>query len=249
MSDESPDWRAEVSALREECAALRREVRKLRDLFGLFEDEPDYPAPKLMNFDQVECIGFRHDSRMPQLPIVIRAHPDSAEISFFDEKIVCRGSFGVYPEGARLELRNSKGELVLGLGEGKDGSGQIFVADAAGKVRSSMRVSGTGGVVNVVDEKGRPLAAMCNGGSGGEIFVTNGDLKIAASLKSTERGGAVTVSEPGGQVMGFLMGTSDGGSMQVYGSLGAPAFAVGGGDPGGVAVFYDEEGNKVKALP
>jgi hypothetical protein len=35
----------------------------------------------------VECIGFRHAAREQELPLVIRAHKDSAEVSSFPNSV------------------------------------------------------------------------------------------------------------------------------------------------------------------
>jgi uncharacterized protein GlcG (DUF336 family) len=246
MPDEPSELRAEVAALREECAALRRDLRALQKELDFHPRQPGAQQKKYMIID-AECVGVRHNEKT--IPIILRAHEGTAEITLHDENHRYRGVLGIYKDGVRFEIRNAEGKTVVSLGEAPDGTGMLHVADAAGHPRAGLRVNDAGGVVNVVNEKGKALAALCTGEHGGEIFSVTHSQHAAVTIKSSERGGLVSVFEPGGQLMGFLSASTDMGSVSVYGPHGARAVSMGGGEEGGGLVFYDVEGKPKGRLP
>lgn len=248
MSDELTQLRAEVAALREECTGLRREFHRFQHLFGFYPDKPHMGSSQYMIVD-AECVGLRFGGTEKPIPILLRAHEENAEITLHDDENRCRGRLGIDQTGVRLEIRNAEGNVVVALGEAKDGSGTLYVADAAGRPRTSLRVNDDGGVVNVVDENGKALAVLCSGEGGGNVFVATNRQKMAVTMKATEGGGHVAVHEPGGQLMGFLVASSTMGSVAVYGPQGAIAASMGGGEEGGVVAFYDVEGKSKAVLP
>lgn len=246
MPDEMTSLREELAALRAEITELRRDHRQLLDRIGLLPEEDGESPPPFLHF-AAECIAIRHD--MVRLPIVMRAHENSASIVFMDKNSRVRAEIAIDDAGPRFEMRNAEGLLTFQLAEAEDGSGQLCVCDAEGNPRAGMRVNESGGVVNVVDPNGKAQAFLLGTPAGGEIMVANAMHRAGASMKATNIGGQVLVHEPSGQLMGHFSATNDMGVLSVYGAHGAVAASLAGSDDGGRLAFNDIEGELQSVLP
>lgn len=235
-----------MAALRTELAALRRDHQGLLDRLGLLPGEEGAPAPEFLQFD-AEAIGIRQGNM--RLPIVMRAHEDSASIVFIDKNNCVRGEFIIDDAGFRIETRNSEHQLTFQLAEAVDGTGQMCVCDAQGHPRAGLRVNEHGGVVNVIDTQGKPQAFLLGTPTGGEVMAVSPAHRASATMKATLQGGMFTVHEPGGQLMGFLSGNANTGGLSIYGPHGSLAAGILATEEGGGMIFNDINGDFVAKLP
>lgn len=246
MNDDISLLRDEVTDLRAELQALRRDHQRLLD--RLFEEspEPGEQPPEFMNI-AAECVAVRNDPKT--IPILMRARENGAFIALLDDKMRHRAELSIGADGARFEMHNAEGKLIFQIAEAKDGSGQMCVCDAAGQPRAGLRVNESGGVVNVIDPAGKPQAFLLGSPAGGEVFAVNAMHKAAVTMKATDRGGMVCVHEPSGQLMGYLAANTETGAVGVHGSHGARACLIGSDANGGVVQLYDIDGEFLAKLP
>ena len=240
---------SELAELRAEVARLRREMNRVNDALDLPDPrDPEYePRPYgSVEFGQM-CV--RHDKK--RLPVIVYSGEDESGVFLYDAKQRLRGAFVIGDDDlARLEIRNAEGEVVVRIGESADKRGEIIVHEADGTPRAGLKVSDFGGVVSIVDEKGRALAAMTNSATGGQFFLTSPQQKVAVSLKSVEAGGYLSLHDISGRLMGFLGVTPVGAAMTLHSEQGDPAVTLGGiGAAGGTVVLFNEDGEIKAGLP
>lgn len=243
----------EITAVREEVAALRAELNQLRlehltllQKVGIMPLHKDEPWPEMLHID-AEAIAVRHSRQ--HIPLLLRANEEEAYMVFMDSNQRERLKLSFDADGPRLEMRNAEGNLIYQIAEATDTSGQACVCDADGRPRAGMRVTEGGGVVNVLDTEGKALAIMLGGAAGGEVLTATAMQRPGATMKATPNGGLVSVHEPSGQLMGFLASNTESGELAVYGPQGSQAMSVTSGENGGAVVFFDEEGKPKSKLP
>lgn len=246
MPDDVTLLREELAALRAELQELRLEHRQLLRQVGVLPRREGEPWPEFLSLE-ADCLAIRDDPM--RLPIVMRAEGERAYIAFLDKNNRTRAELSIDETGPRFEMHNAAGELIFQLSEAEDGSGQMCVCDAAGKPRAGLRVNEHGGVVNVLDPKGKPQVVLTGSTEGGEIFAVNAMHKASATMKATARGGMVCVHEPSGQLMGFLSADTETGGVSIYGPHGAMAAGMVATESGGAALFYDVDGEHRATLP
>ena len=107
----NPTESTELQQLREEVAALRRDLDHVLRVIGQDTDGPDDPRPRFLCLE-TETIGVRHE--WTSLPILLKAHEDSALILLHDSKMRMRGRIEVNDkEGASFQIWNAEGKLVV----------------------------------------------------------------------------------------------------------------------------------------
>jgi hypothetical protein len=246
MSDELTALREEIAALRADLTALQKSHRRLLDRVMEMPEEPDEPWPEYLHFD-AGCIAVR--SSRQRIPLMITSDEDGAAIAFYDQNHCMRMELSVGKDGAQIELHNAKGDRIFQLRESPDASGQLCVCDPEGRPRAGMRVNDQGGVVNVIDEEGKAQAFIGCTDEGGHVYACNAMHQASATLKATARGGHVCVHEPSGQLMAFLSASTETGCVSVYGPHGEQAAGLVGSESGGQAIFHDVEGKAIAHLP
>src|SRR5256885_13107909 len=117
----------ELNQLRREVARLRRDLDHVLRVIGQEEKLPQQPRPPFLLLD-AEVISIRHSS--DKMPILLKAEEGYACIYLNDNEGRARGLFQVDNEGsARFEIWNKDQEVVVSIGETKDGAGEIFRLD------------------------------------------------------------------------------------------------------------------------
>ena len=261
----------ELAALRAEMAEMRRDLDRALQRLDLphskDREEPDWEWAN-MEFKQV---NVRYDRR--HIPVILYCGDDESGVFLYDEKMGLRGQFIVWADGrARLEILNAERKVIVSIGEGEDGRGEVRVNDADGTTRAGMKVSEHGGAVSVVTPEGKPLAVLASDESGGKVFICSPQTVPMATLSSTAEGGRLDVNsplgksmatlvsraqggllalaEPGGQVMTSVIVTESGAALNVYGEQGVPVVTLSGlGELGGVVMFSNADGSPRTMLP
>jgi hypothetical protein len=246
MPDDITALREELASLRAEFTQLQAEHREVLRLLDLHLKDKEEPWPRYLSF---EASGLAIRDHEKHLPIIMRAREDGASLVFMDKNACVRAEFIVDDQGFRFETRNSEHQLTFQLAESEDGSGQMCVCDPEGNPRAGLRVNESGGVVNVVDERGKAQAFLLGTPKGGEVMVANAAHRAGASMRASEIGGQVLVHEPSGQLMGHFSATNDMGVLSVYGAHGSMAATLAGSEVGGRLAFHDLEGTVETVLP
>jgi hypothetical protein len=211
------------------------------------DEPPDYPRPNEVNMT-AGCITIRNEKR--RIPVFITAEESEAGVWLHDQEQRPRAVFLVHPEqGGRFELRNAEGKVIVSISEGKDGSGQIYVAEAGGQPRAGIRVDKGMGLVNVVGERNTSLAMLRGNPEGGEVYTASQLLRAGVTIKCRPEGGLISLFESSGRLMGFFGVNADSGTLSVYGPQGAMAAAIRADDDGGHIGFFDVEGELKVLIP
>src|SRR5437763_5034578 len=109
------------------------------------------------------------------MPTLLKAEEGYACIYLNDTEGRARGLFQVDDEGsARFEIWNKDQEVVVSIGETKDGAGEIFVAAADGKARAGLKAHELGGIVRAQNSAGHTNVLMLGKGQGGRFVVADG---------------------------------------------------------------------------
>lgn len=239
----------EIAVLRAEVTRLRRDLDRALERLDLpGSRDPDGSVPEFSRVE-FENVAVRH-SRM-QIPIIIHSDAQESGVYLYDARQQVRGRFCVWPDGqARLEFLNAEGKVVVTLGEGPEGRGEIVVQDADGTPRAGLKANEHGGAVSVVDARGKTLATMVGGAEGGQVFICTPGQKAVVTLRSAPEGGLLTLAEPGGQTMGVFAVREFGAALSVYGEQGMPAATLAGLTAfGGRLSFYTVDGEPAGMWP
>jgi hypothetical protein len=241
----TPDT-TELTQLREEVAALRRDLDHVLIMIGQHPLMNEKKREKGLKFD-ARGISMRRSSH--SIPISLGVRDEAAWISLCDEKMVTRGKLEVTDAGARLEIRNAQGEVVVTLGEGKDGGGEVIVCSADGKPRAGMGIRDNEGVMSVQNSEGRPMAAIHAKENGGKIVAANVDGRPVAFLTGFDECGTLMLKERTGAPM--VIATAQGGSgvMSVMNEHGDNAAYLASDEKGGALFICDDEGEIRARLP
>ena len=127
-----------------------------------------------------------------------------------------RGVFQVDEEGAHLEIWNKKGQVVVSIGETKDGAGEIYVAGADGKPRAGLKVTTAGGVVSAQNPEGRIGALMIGKADGGTIVVADADGRPLVEIGTVVGRGKLAIKQPSGSPVVVLTGDGNGGVLDIF---------------------------------
>src|SRR2546430_4917424 len=155
----------ELNQLRHEVARLRRDLDHVLRVLGQEEKLPQQPRPPFLLLD-AEVISIRHSA--DKMPILLKAEEGYACIYLNDNDGRARGLFQIDENGsARFEIWNKDQEVVVSIGETKDGAGEIFVASADGKPRAGLKVHELGGIVSAQNSAGQTNVLMLGKDQGG----------------------------------------------------------------------------------
>jgi hypothetical protein len=161
----------ELNQLRNEVARLRRELDHVLRVLGQEEKLPQQPRPPFLLLD-AEVISIRHSA--DKMPILLKAEEGYACIYLNDNDGRARGLFQIDENGsARFEIWNKDQEVVVSIGETKEGAGEIFVASADGKPRAGLKVHELGGIVSAQNSAGQTNVLMLGKDQGGTFVVAD----------------------------------------------------------------------------
>src|SRR5438046_6504229 len=174
----------ELNQLRREVARLRRDLDHVLRVLGQEEKLPQQPRPPFLLLD-AEVISIRHSS--DKMPILHKVEEGYACIYLNDNEGRARGLFQVDDEGsARFEIWNKDQEVVVSIGETKDGAGEIFVAAADGTPRAGLKAHELGGIVSAQNSEGQTNVMTLRKDEGGEFVVTDEQDMTIAEITAVE---------------------------------------------------------------
>jgi hypothetical protein len=207
-----------TEALRAEMAILRAEVESLREQRS------------------IEIRGAGGELRL-------RLSSDENETGLFlyDAEGRRRAALEVGEKGPRLELFGNAEESVVTL-KVIDGHGHMSAGGPDGVPRAALRSTKHGGVVKVMNERGRTYAYMLSSEKGGVIELLNPEHRPGISLLAETEGGMIRLHEGSGEVMLSLSATSDAGLLTVFGNLGEQAVTLCASEEGGHVLICDPDG-------
>lgn len=162
-----------------------------------------------------EVARLRHD-----LDRVLQMQQGEAAIYLNDAEGRPRGVFQVDEEGAHLEIWNKQRQVVVSIGETKDGAGEIYVAGADGKPRAGLKVTVAGGVVSAQSPEGRINALMIGKEEGGTIVVADADGRPLVEIGTAAGRGTVAIKQPSGSQVVVLTSDGNGGVLDIFDSEG-----------------------------
>jgi hypothetical protein len=245
MYNAGMDVTEELTALRAEMTELKKLVIGLRDRLGLEPEDPPFPPPYCSL--EAEMIAIRKDIK--EVPIILKADEGEGGIYLSDKKHVARGTLQVSDNGARIELRNAAGKLIVTIGEAPDGSGVIFVHDKEGKPRAGLRATDTGGAVTTLNSAGLAQAIVRSREDGGEVLLADAEGRTRAKLHSGTEGGTIVVNEPSGRPVAYMTSHGDKGTFSVYNETGDQVGALSSDANGGLVILYDNDKVVRTSLP
>lgn len=159
---------------------------------------------------------------------VLQMLGQEGRINLNDPEGRTRGLFQVDEEGAHLEIWNKEQQVVVSIGESKDGAGEIYVAGADGKPRAGMKVTQVGGVVSAQNPEARINALMIGRSDGGTIVVANAEGCPLVEIAATKGQGSVAVKYASGTQAAALISNESGGALAVFDREGRPRQTLGG---------------------
>jgi hypothetical protein len=237
---------SDLNQLREEVAALRRDLDNVLSLIGqhpiMRTDERD----RSLDFE-ARGISFRLSPTF--IPMTVALLDNGASIRLCDGKMVTRAKLIVDEVGARFEIRNAKGKLVVALGENKEGGGSLFVASADGKPRAGMNTLNSEGMVSVQNSAGKPMAAMRGFEEGGVFKAANAQGRSVADLGGVDECGTLMLRERTGEPMVVVTAKGERGVVSVMNEHGDDAAYLSSDENGGAIFFCDAEGEMRQRLP
>lgn len=237
----------ELSQLRNEVAKLRRDLDHVLRVLGQEEKLPQQPRPPFLLLD-AEVISIRHSS--DKMPILLKAEEGYACIYLNDNEGRARGLFQIDAEGsARFEIWNKDQEVVVSIGETKDGSGEIFVASADGKPRAGLKVHELGGIVSAQNSSGQTNALMLGKEQGGTFVVADAEGRPVAEITTVDGEGVISIKGKSGYQTAYMGCDKNRGVVAVLGKEGAQAAALTSDEKGGAVVFFDPKGEPKSSLP
>ncbi len=223
----------EIQALREEIAQLRSELNELREIVAPLSKDA-HPA-----MHTVRAIRVRDGEGRGQVKITATEHGPG--IYLYDGQGRCRGLFEIREKGANLELRGEDGEVLVSL-KPVDGHGQVLTAAPDGTPRAAIRSTKHGGVVKVMNARGRALGYLLGSDKGGELELLNSTHRPCLSAFAHVEGGMIRLHEGSGEVMASLSGNGESGLLTVFGNLGEQAVTLCAAEDGGHVLVCDNDG-------
>ena len=169
---------------------------------------------------------------------------------FNDNEGRARGLFQVDEAGsARFEIWNKDQEVVVSIGETKDGTGEIFVASADGKPRAGLKAHELGGIVSAQNSAGQTNVLMLGKDQGGTFVVADGQGRPVAEITTVDGDGVVSIKGKAGYQMAYMGCDENRGVIAVLGKEGEQAAALTSNEKGGMLVFFDPKGEPKATLP
>jgi hypothetical protein len=236
----------ELAQLRAEVAALRRDLDHVLVLIGQHPLTKEEKRKKGLRFD-ARGISLRRGPTSIPISLVLR--DEAAWICLCDEKMITRGKWEVTEKGARLEIRNAKGKVVVALGESKDGGGEVYIASADGLPRAGMKTRDGEGVVSVQNAEGQPMAAIHAQEKGGKISAANADGRPVAHLSGLDECGTLILKERTGATMAIVTAHGGRGVVSVMNEHGDDAAYLSSDEKGGALFICDDEGEIQTRVP
>ncbi len=237
----------ELNQLRREVARLRRDLDHVLRVIGQEEKLPQQPRPPFLLLD-AEVISIRHSS--DKMPILLKAEEGYACIYLNDNEGRARGLFQVDDEGsARFEIWNKDQEVVVSIGETKEGAGEIFVASADGKPRAGLKAHELGGIVSAQNSAGQTNVLMLGKDQGGTFVVADAQGRPVAEIATVDGEGIVSIKGKAGYQMAYMGCDENRGVIAVLGKEGEQAAALTSNEKGGTLVFFDPKGEPKASLP
>src|SRR5204863_9214936 len=230
----------ELNQLRREVARLRQDLDHVLRVIGQEEKLPQQPRPPFLLLD-AEVISIRHSS--DKMPILLKAEEGYACIYLNEHEGRCRGFFQVDDEGsAGFEIWTKDEEVVVSIGETKDGAGEIFVASADGKPRAGLKAHELGGIVSAQNSAGQTNVLMLGKDQGGTFVVADAEGRPVAEITTVDGEGVVSIKGKTGYQTAYMGCDENRGLIAVLGKEGEQAVALTSNEKGGMLVFFDSKG-------
>jgi hypothetical protein len=150
---------------------------------------------------------------------------------------------------ARFEIWNKDQEVVVSIGETKDGSGEIFVASPDGKPRAGLKVHELGGIVSAQNSAGQTNVLMLGKDQGGTFVVADAEGRPVAEITTVDGDGVVSVKGKTGYQTAYMGCDKNRGLIAVLGKEGEQAVALTSNEKGGTLVFFGSKGEPKGSLP
>ena len=161
-----------------------------------------------------------------------------------------RVSISLNEEGTpQMQVWNKERQVIVSLGEGAEGAGEIFVAGADGRPRAGMKVNGLGGIVSTQNPEGRVNALMLGKDDGGQLLIANSQGQPVAKVAAFDGKAIVQVNEPTGRPVAYMMCDGERGVLSVFNETGDQAASLSSDENGGALVFFDADGKPRVSLP
>ena len=127
---------------------------------------------------------------------------------------------------ARFEIWNKDQEVVVSIGETKDGAGEIFVASADGKPRAGLKVHELGGIVSAQNSAGQTNVLMLGKDQGGTFVVADAEGRPVAEITTVDGDGVVSIKGKTGYQMAYMGCDENRGLIAVLGKRGRTGSSV-----------------------
>ena len=139
------------------------------------------------------------------MPILLKAEEGYACIYLNDNDGRARGLFQIDENGsARFEIWNKDQEVVVSIGETKEGAGEIFVASADGKPRAGLKVHELGGIVSAQNSAGQTNVLMLGKDQGGTFVVADAEGRPVAEITTVDGDGVVSIKGKTGYQTAYM---------------------------------------------
>ncbi|HEY5043885.1 MAG TPA: hypothetical protein VIK53_18080 [Verrucomicrobiae bacterium] len=225
----------EITQLRQELDALRKEFQELRRFLRV--DPPEEEGkPATLN---ITCTTLSLCDPQGQLRGRLIAAKDAAFLSFDGGDAQQRIFFGVENDEPLLEFQTAAHETTLHAYAGaQSGRGEIVVFEK-GRPRAVMKAfDGERGSVAVTHDDGTPCAGMISQKTGGQIMLLTPEHKVAIKLVSdieiAPEGGMILVSRKDGQPVVSMNAAASGGAVMILDEGDFSAAMMNGEQGGGI---------------
>jgi hypothetical protein len=210
----------EIARLTAEVAELRHQVAELRQFFSIerSENAPDLPKALTLRCTAIHLQDPTDPSRTQGF---FSASQEGPCLSLWGSDQKARMILRVEAGGTMCQLFGPDLKLAVELQvDEANCRGQVGVLEA-GKPRTVMKASETGGVVSVVHDDNHARVMLHADAECGELIAVNQDLQTSVKISSDGlSGGLVTVHSNTGKPGVVLAGTAIGGLVMVNDSNG-----------------------------
>lgn len=206
----------EITQLRQELDALRKEFQELRRFLRVDPPEEEGKSATL----NIICTTLSLCNPQGRLRGRLIASQDAAFLSFDGGDLQQRIFLGVENDEPRLEFQTATHEPTLHLWAGAEsGRGEIAVFEK-GKPRAVMKAfDGECGSVAVTHEDGTPCVGMVSQKTGGQLALFTPEQKIAVRIfsdtEAAPEGGMIIVNRKDGQPVISLSASAAGGAVMI----------------------------------
>jgi hypothetical protein len=210
MADDLPE-------LRKEVAGLRRDLDRVLQMLG---QETGFPDQLRLLQLEVGTLSIRHSSG--KASIVLQAEQGGTGVRLIDTEGRPRAVIEVDEDGAHVEIWNKQRQLVVSIGETKDGAGEIYIAGADGKPRAGLKVTPAGGAVSAQNTDGHINTLMIGREDGGTIIVADADGHPLVEIAAITGRGTVAIKRTSGAEAAALTSDEGGGALAIFDNEGRP---------------------------